>query len=126
MWGASNPGMETDWWYPMLEDHDELPEGTEPPVNWTYFRQPSGFAENAENTENLPGGRDYYNNLCKGKTKHWIKQFIEVTWGYSMDGKPVFPEFNPDLHVSKVPLKANPAWPLIVGYDPGMTGSAAC
>jgi hypothetical protein len=123
LWGASNPGMETDWWYPMLEDHDELPEGTEPPVNWTYFKQPSGFADAAENTDNLPGGRDYYNNLCKGKTKHWIKQFIEVTWGYSMDGKPVFPEFNPDIHVSKVPLKANPAWPLIVGYDPGMTGS---
>lgn len=125
MWGASNPGLETDWWYPMLEDHDELPEGVEPPENWTYFKQPSGFSPEAENTQNLPGGPDYYTNLAKGKTKHWIKQFIEVTWGYSMDGKPVFPEFNPDIHVSKVPLKANPAWPLIIGYDPGLSGSGA-
>lgn len=135
MWGASNPGLETDWWYPMLEDPEELPENQESPLrrtredgtitgNWTYFKQPSGFSAEAENTDNLPGKRDYYTNLAKGKTKHWIKQFIEVVWGYSMDGKPVFPEFNPDVHVSKTPLRANPAWPIIVGYDPGMTGSA--
>lgn len=125
MWGASNPGLESDWWYAMLEDPAELPEGVEPPTNWTYFKQPSGFDAAAENLPHLPGGADYYNNLAKGKTKHWIKQFIEVQWGYSMDGKPVFPEFNPDLHVSKTPLKPNPAWPLIVGYDPGLAGSGA-
>jgi hypothetical protein len=125
MWGASNPGMETDWWYPMLEDHEELPEGTDPPANWTYFRQPSGFAENAENTENLPGGRDYYVNLAKGKTKHWVKQFIEVVWGYSMQGNPVFPMFNPDLHLAKTPIRPLVGVPIVVGYDPGLAGSAA-
>jgi hypothetical protein len=36
-----------------------------------------------------------------------------------MGGKPVFPMFNPDLHVSKVPLYANRARTLVIGYDPG-------
>jgi hypothetical protein len=119
MWGASNPGMESDWWYPMLEDHDELPPDQPPPDNWTYFKQPSGFSEQAENTENLPGKRDYYTSLAKGKTKHWIKQFIEVQWGYSMNGKPVFPMFNNEIHVARNFLVPNKALPVLIGYDPG-------
>lgn len=120
MWGASNPGMESDWWYPMLEDHNELPPDQSPPDNWTYFKQPSGFSDEAENTENLPGKADYYTNLAKGKTGHWIKQFIEVQWGYSQVGKPVFPMFSRDIHVSKHPLVPNRARQLLAGYDPGM------
>lgn len=119
MWGASNPGNETDWWYPFLEDHGALAEGEEP-TNWTYFKQPSGMSEDAENLENLPGKALYYENLAKGKANHWIKQFIEVEWGYSMNGKPVFPEFNKDLHVSKKPMQPNPTLPLCIGYDPGV------
>lgn len=124
MWGASNPGMESDWWYPMLEDHSQLPDGTPPPENWTYFTQPSGFSDDAENTANLPGKRDYYTNLCKGKTKHWIKQFIEVQWGYSMAGKPVYPMFERDFHVARRPMAPNRLRPLLAGYDPGLSGSA--
>lgn len=120
MWGASNPGMEADWWYPMLEDHTQIPDGQDPPSNWKYFKQPSGFSQEAENTENLPGKRDYYTNLQKGKTKHWIKQYIEVEWGYSMSGKPVFPMFDKDIHVSKKPLVPNRNRQLVAGYDPGM------
>lgn len=123
MWGASNPGMESDWWYPMLEDHGALPEDQEAPSNWTYFKQPSGFSAEAENLDNLPGKADYYTNLAKGKTKHWVKQFIEVEWGYSLAGKPVFPMFNRDFHVAKHPLIPNRARQLVAGYDPGLTGS---
>jgi len=119
MWGASNPGMESDWWYPMLEDHDQLPPDQAVPDNWTYFKQPSGLGKDAENTENLPGKRDYYTNLIKGKTKHWIKQFVEVEWGYSLSGKPVYPMFERDIHVSKYPLRAKPGLPIVAGYDPG-------
>lgn len=119
MWGASNPGNENDWWYPFLEDHEALTTGEEP-TNWTYFKQPSGFAPDAENLENLPGKVLYYTNLAKGKAMHWIKQFIETQWGYSLSGKPVFPMFNRDIHVSKRPLIPNPKLQLVAGYDPGM------
>lgn len=121
MWGASNPGMESDWWYAFLEDQTLLKDGEEP-TNWKYFKQPSGFSEFPENLDNLPGKDTYYTNLMKGKTQHWIKQFIEVEWGYSMNGKPVFPMFNKDLHVAKKPIQPNRFRPLLIGYDPGMSG----
>lgn len=132
VWGASNPGQESSWWYPMLEDHTQLPVDQAPPDNWKYFKQPSGFADGskkfdnrrAENTDNLPGKAMYYENLAKGKTMHWVKQFIEVEWGYALTGKPVFPMFNRDLHVSKRTLQGNPNRQLIVSYDPGLAGSA--
>jgi len=122
MWGASNPGQESDWWYPMLEDQTLLEAGSEP-ENWEYFKQPSGYSELAENLANLPGKKDYYTALAKGKTAHWIKQFIEVEWGYSMSGKPVFPMFNRDMHVAKQTIRPNPGYQLVIGYDPGLSGS---
>lgn len=119
VFGASNPGNETDWWYPFLEDHGLLVDGEEP-TNWKYFKQPSGLSEHAENLDNLPGGEAYYTNLSKGKATNWVKQFIETQWGYSLSGKPVFPMFSKDLHVSKKPLVPNPMLPICIGYDPGV------
>lgn len=120
MWGASNPGMETDWWYPMLIDPEQLPEDQVEPEHWQLYEQPSGFSPDAENLENLPGKADYYLNLAKGKTTAWIKRFIEVSWGYSLTGKPVFPMFNKDIHVAKAPIPYDRTLPLYAGYDPGM------
>lgn len=119
MWGASNPGNEDDWWNQYLEQ-PELLAGTGVDVsNWTYFKQPSGFLPTAENTANLPGGAEYYTNLAKGKSTHWVKQFIEVLWGYSLSGKPVITTFNPALHVAPISIAFNPHLPLYAGFDPG-------
>lgn len=119
MWGASNPGNEDDWWNEYLERPEMLPEKGVDISNWKYFKQPSGFSEFAENTANLPGGDQYYPNLAKGKTPHWIKQFIEVEWGYSLSGKPVINTFQPSWHMSAKPIPFNPNWPLYAGFDPG-------
>lgn len=116
MWGASNPGNEDDWWYNWLYDTK--------PDNMAFFEQPSGFSPDAENLANLPGGRGYYENLAEGKSKEWIKQYIEVKWGFSIRGKPVYTSFNPELHVAKQPLKPNPDLPLIIGFDAGLTPAA--
>jgi hypothetical protein len=116
MWGSSNPSTEDNHWYEYL--HNNLPE------NARYFLQPSGFDPGAENLENLPGGRDYYTNQAKGKSPAWIKQFIEAEWGYSIAGTPVVSAFNADLHLSKSPLKYDPMQPIVVGFDPGIGGSA--
>lgn len=118
MWGASNPGNEDSWWYEKLENIEERP------TNWTYFKQPSGFSPDAENIMNLPGREAYYTSLADGKSEHWVKQFIETEWGYSMEGTPVLKTFNPSFHISKRPLLFNPHLPLVAGYDPGLGGSA--
>lgn len=118
MWGSSNPGNEDSWWYDKLEEPDNRPS------NWTYFKQPSGFSRFAENLDNLPGRAAYYTSLADGKSDHWVKQFIEVEWGYSLDGTPVLKTFQPLIHVNKRPVLFNPHLPLVAGYDPGLGGSA--
>jgi hypothetical protein len=115
MWGASNPGDEDSWWYDYL--HEKLPE------NVILFTQPSGFFEDAENLDNLPGQQEYYTNLAKGKTPQWVMQYIEGRWGYSLDGKPVIPTFKHDIHVAKQSLHANPHLPLVIGFDPGVSSA---
>lgn len=116
MWGASNPGNADSWWHAQLETSAR-------PLNWVYYKQPSGFSPFAENLDNLPGRAAYYTSLAVGKSVHWVKQFIEVEWGYSLDGTPVVKTFNPQLHV--VPeVKFDPKLPLLAGYDPGLAGSA--
>lgn len=119
MWGASNPGNEDDWWNEYLERPELLKDRGVDITNWKYFRQPSGFSPLAENLANLPGKELYYTNLAKGKTPHWIKQFIEGQWGYSLSGKPVITTFNPAWHMSPKPLVFNQHWPLYAGFDPG-------
>lgn len=112
MWGSSNPGNEDSWWYEHLIANP-LPKHT------NLYTQPAGTSPDAENTENLPGKRDYYAAQAEGKSDEWVKQFIECQWGFSLDGRPVFSMFRADLHVSKRPLIPNKFLPLILGIDPG-------
>lgn len=118
MWGASNPGSSNTFWYDWFFGDTPLPPSIK------LFQQPSGLSPLAENLENLPGGRGYYEKLAEGKSDLWIRQFIHAEWVESMNGKPVWPMFNPQLHVSRTILIPNPALPLCIGYDPGMAGSA--
>lgn len=125
MWGASNPGNEDSWWHDWLyeawtDDHD----GALKKKKLGYYQQPSGFSPHAENVSNLPGGPGYYQELAVGKDDNWVKQFIEVQWGYSLKGKPVYRAFNPDIHVATRPLIYNPYLPLVMGFDAGLTPAA--
>lgn len=125
MWGASNPGNEDNWWHDWLYEPWEGDfTGTQKATKLGYYQQPSGFSPHAENVRNLPGGVEYYRELCVGKSDEWIKQFIEVQWGYSLKGKPVYRVFNPELHVAKRPLQYNPHLPLVMGFDAGLTPAA--
>jgi hypothetical protein len=92
--------------------------------NAWYYHQPSGLAVDAENIENLPGKRGYYSNLAKGKSRAWVKQYIEAEWGFSAAGQPVISSFNPDIHIAKECLKYDPRLQLVIGMDPGLGGSS--
>lgn len=136
MWGSSNPDTEDNWWHDYLNGPDVqrvTPEmiATNDPgnddLNAKYFHQPSGFSAEAENLDNLPpydGSNAYYINQAKGKKKTWVKQYLDAEWGFSADGQPVVATFNGDYHVSKERLRFNPAYPLVLGLDPGLAGSA--
>lgn len=140
MWGSSNPDTEDNWWYDYLHSNSEVQKITRPGTpehadmvrrmqNHSeaiakYFHQPSGFDPNAENLDNLPGGREYYTEQAKGKSVEWIKQFVEAEWGFSIAGKPVIGSFKPMLHIAHKGLLFNPLLNLVAGFDPGLAGSA--
>jgi hypothetical protein len=151
MWGSSNPDTEDVWWYDYLTNnpHVEFVRGGVPEdldvrrmrramlgwdlndldseterANVTYFIQPSALSPGAENLPNLNGGAEFYKNLIIGKSKAWIKQFVDAEWGFSVAGTPVVGTFKPEVHIAKGALKFNPNLPLVVGCDPGLAGSA--
>jgi len=130
IWGASNAGSQDMWWHPWL--YEEWPEeegGTDAQdAALNFFEQPSGFSPDAENLENLPpykkDSNEYYHKLAVGKSEAWVRQFIEVQWGYSQRGKPVYKMFKRALHVAEQELKYNPHLPLVMGFDAGLTPAA--
>ena len=124
MWGASNPSTEDNWWHDYLFRRCGDPNQNMPVEPFgLYFQQPSGLGPAAENLENLPGERDYYDSLCQGKSEAWIHQYVHANWGFSVSGQPIVATFNPALHLAKG-LLLNPRLPLILGLDPGLAGSA--
>lgn len=134
MWGSSNPSTEDNWWFDYLHNGKGViqpGEGVSLHHRMVlderivrYFLQPSGFSAQAENLENLPGGRAYYTNAAKNKSEAWVRQFLEAEWGYSVAGKPVVSGFNSQVHLAKRRLIYSPNLHLVAGYDPGITGTA--
>jgi hypothetical protein len=107
----TNPPDDDHWWYRLAEE--------ERPAGFEFFRQPSGLSPRAENVKNLPA--NYYGRLIAGKPQDWVKVYVEAQYGSVADGKPVYPEFNDQIHVSQVPLQPYRGLPLYLGWDFGLT-----
>lgn len=133
VWLDTNPPDSDSKWYKYFEEWLPSEEGQR--INGDYrekngrdlaaiFKQPSGMATNAENLANLPNGRVYYETMAAGKDPEWIKVYIDGTYGFVVDGRPVFPEFNDTVHTSE---KAEPTRgePLYRGWDFGLTPACA-
>lgn len=60
------------------------------------FKQPSGRSPLAENLRNLTAG--YYQRLAIGKSPEWIKVYIDGDYGFTTDGKAVWPEYVDQIH----------------------------
>ena len=117
--GDTNPPDDDHWFYKTFEEKK--------PENYTLFKYPPGLLEqndeyvlnpNAENLNNLVSR--YYLNMAAGKSKEWIKVYLQGQYGTVSDGMKVYPEFNADLHV-KANLKVLPDVPLVLGWDFGLT-----
>jgi hypothetical protein len=109
----TNPPDSDHWIYKLFEE--------DRPPQHAIFHQPSGLSPEAENLENLNGGRKYYEFLCFGKTKEWIDVFVHGNYGFVRDGKPVYPEYNDDLHTLKEEPEVARAVRSCFGMDFGLT-----
>lgn len=114
----TNPPDTDHWWYKLAEE--ELPDG------WRFFSQPGGLTDDAENDEGLSGMPDgrvgYYTRASQGKDQNWINVYVHGNYGFVLDGKPVYSDFNDQLHVQRVDY--NPRLPVFVGIDFGLTPAA--
>lgn len=122
IWGSTNPGTVDDFWFRYL--YDVIPNDPIRSQEVKLFQQPGARTPQAENTENLHP--DYYPKLIRTKSQEWIRQFLDVTWMPSKGGKPVFPMFSQNIHVSSYNLIPSPSYPLLVGYDPGISYMGLC
>jgi hypothetical protein len=125
----TNPPDDDSWWYKLAEE--EKPDG------YAFFKQAGGLFKvmdkgspdfgkykpnpEAENIKNLKDGYNYYYRQLAGKTEDYIRVFVCGQYGTTMDGKPVYPEWNDKIHVSDKPLEALRGYPLVLGFDFGLT-----
>jgi hypothetical protein len=130
-------------WYGVVIDTNFPSEGTpwadamsDPPVDWTVHRQPSGLSQDAENlayllqtpeTLKMPvndprrtaQGRLYYDRLSRNKNSAWVTRYVLAEFGPDPSGAAVYSgTFRPSFHVvpELEPIKGRP---LIVGQDFG-------
>lgn len=105
------------------------------PDSWKFYVQPPGLLEKrgddgsilydvnpkAENLKYLPkpGGTNYYLNAIGGKTKAWVDANVLNKVSPRKHGKPVFPDFNRQVHVAKQKLDPIAGLPLVVSCDFG-------
>ncbi|MCG7916025.1 MAG: TerL [Candidatus Thiodiazotropha weberae] len=119
----TNPPDDDHWYYTLAEE--EKPEG------WCFFHQPPALLEGkdgkwsenpeAENICHLPDGYEYYFRQLSGKSRQWIRVYIEGRYGTVMDGRPVYPEWRDETHFSRELLIPDKKSGLLLGWDFGLT-----
>ncbi len=114
MWLDTNPPDSDSKWYKYFEERNHDPERVR------IFKQPSGLSPQAENISGL-NNPNYYSNLAYGKDPEWVKVYIQGEYGFVIDGKPIYPEYNDRVHCKEVdPI---PGLPVLRGWDFGLTPS---
>jgi hypothetical protein len=94
--------------------------------------QPGGLIEQggkfypnpeAENVGNL-NESDYYTTRMAGKKPDYIRVYYCNQFGFTMDGRPVIPEYVDAVHCHHEPIEAVKNVPIRVGIDWGLTPAA--
>lgn len=113
-WGDMNPPDLGNWTY---EKHIETPD----PM-YNFFWQPGGLESNAENRKGKP--RSSYEMEARTMNEHDVRRYVHGQYGYSLDGKPVYPEFSLQNHVADEFLQPSEGIPLSLGIDAGGSPAA--
>lgn len=134
-----------DHWLAMMTGQSPVPPNLtareraeyEWPKEWGFFRQPPAVLEvkdqhgavvdykvnpAAENLENLR--EDYYSEMLSAKKKPWIDSRLRNVVATYIEGSPVWPQFNAEVHVSREPLRPMKGYVVDVGLDFGLMPAA--
>jgi hypothetical protein len=89
------------------------------PADWDLWKQPGGRDEKAENVENLPGGREYYERLARGQSDIWVQRYVDAKYGPDPSGMAVFStSFKDSFHTVET-LDPVQGHPILIGQDFG-------
>lgn len=110
----TNPPDSDSWWFKLFED--------DRPEDYRVFKQPSGLSEGAENLKFLKTG--YYERLTAGKSKDWVKVYVDGEYGFADSGRPIYPEYSDTHHVAEDVIEPSESHPIRVGIDFGLTPAA--
>jgi len=113
-WGDMNP---PDVDHPILEQCGYGEHADKKNKAFNLFHQPGGLDAKAENRKGKP--RSSYELEAATQPDHIVRRMVHGLPGYSVDGKPVYPEFNQRIHVADEPLTPRPGVPLSTGIDAG-------
>lgn len=117
--GIRHRGLILDFNAPDTENYLYRDFVDAPREGYKLYVQPSALSAQAENIANLPA--DYYARAMSGQPDWWTRRFIRNEWGYSRQGKPVYPEYSDQWHVASTEFGPIKGLPIIVGGDGGMT-----
>mgnify|MGYP000753484373 FL=1 len=94
------------------------------PALHRFFAQPGGRTPKAENIRGLPRG--YYDMQVAANAQNpwWIRRMVDGLFGYSREGLPVYELYDDARHCSEIELKPDPALPIRLSFDQGITGPA--
>lgn len=119
----TNPPDDTHWWYALAEE--------ERPLGYEFWSQPGALLKRpdgtyvpnpaAENVEHHELGFDYWMRQVPGKRAEWIKVYLLGQYGTVLDGRPVFPEYNDEVHCAEDIIEPLRGIPLLLGWDWGRT-----
>jgi hypothetical protein len=104
----------------------EVPEGLRGDARKDFIRD-----ARAEQTRKIKSGEHedpckcYYTVLCQGERADFIKVMADGEYGFVIQGKPIYPEFQDSIHTANeaIPLLPNCTL-LIIGNDYGLTPAA--
>lgn len=124
----TNPPDTDHWWYKLAE--------VERSAKHEFFHQPPAVIRKrkggpwcinpaAENLAHHSLGANYYLDQLPGQTEEWIKVYMCGQYGSIMDGQPVYPEYNDDIHCAENPIEPMRGLPLLLGFDFGRTPACA-
>ncbi|MFZ4687863.1 MAG: hypothetical protein ACOYLS_01365 [Polymorphobacter sp.] len=115
---------EVDHWLHELFVENQIPGSDgQRAEGYKLFVQPGGTEPGAENVQNLPPG--YYDRMLKSLAEWLARRMVHNRWGFSRNGKPVYPEYNDAIHVAPTILQPIKGVPIGIGIDGGGTPAAA-
>jgi hypothetical protein len=129
----TNPPPDTSWWYTLAE--------VRRPKGFKFFSQPPALIKHeqngkiwyvpnkgqvpgilpAENIENHNEGWDYYLKQVEDGDHARIKVEILGEYGTTINGDPVYPQYNDNIHFTRGEIEVNWGLPLYLGTDFGRT-----